>query len=369
MCFTVNSSKKESQELRKITSCSDFKTTLRTLLESNSLTDEEKIRKDLGERVYQRMVNHVTEIKVFDPEEPTKPYFSFINCIANAMFGTAPYKEILNECLHVVMDFSVCSGKNVKVCAFLFNLFIQVVDLSNESIEKALMRSILQMNDLLEQSRVWSDQERVGFEVREKFSQFLFAIDGILVNLFNREKKLENKLVADKLLKLYVKLYKMFQNKTNIEAKTDITEFKLILQAIELSMSIFENDKVYLVKSLISYWPTAKPFQVEAIKTFMSVCQKLLKSKDRDKIENVLLKKLNELLLNSNSLMFSEAHKQLKELKTFWLSKCSEEQKQLFVRREYNMKEENDSRVESSRRRENKLNTNGQITITIEKTT
>ena len=80
--------------------------------------------------------------------------------------------------------------------------------------------------------------------------------------------------LASRFVKFYIKLYKMLHNKIVIDSVEDLSEFKSILQTFELSMSVFKPSKIFLIKNMIRFWPTAYNYQVEVIKTFIGVCKR-----------------------------------------------------------------------------------------------
>ena len=306
-------------------------------------------------------INHITNLKPFEQfnlgtSAEKKLYSDFIICIVSAIFNASPHKKIIDESLSEILKNTSRSGKISENCKFLFRKIVRLVDVRNDSIENALLKSLEQMNDLLELSQMFK-VEKAQVEISGSFKTWLLTVSSVLTVVNDREKVLTNHFLAAKLLKFYLKLYKMFQKKTHVEEGKDMYAFELILLTFELLMFDFVIDKTFLVKSLINYWPTSKKFQVETIKTFKLVCDNL-KSEEIKKVENVLLKKLNEIFLNSNSLIFHHALKSFEDsqIESFWLSKCSEDQQQLFRSREIEDFDEEINKKESSKRRKNKLN-------------
>ena len=336
----------ETREAITIHCFSDFPKILNDLLDSNVLDDHEAVMKDIenderfrsmqfllgkfnkGQKVNERQLCH-SAVRASRPDLSTKDmllYISLVVSLTYARHGSLPHKEIMNNLIDEVMNFRKVPGKNGETCKFLFQIIVQFVDLDMETYESLINISLQEMSELLEISKL-KNTEKSKMEIRKDFNWWLKTTSFVLIHLKSREEALVNFERTSVFVKFYLKLYKMFKNKTYIEATEDLCEFKLIVLTIERMCFVFEFQSKLIVKHLINHWPTSFICQKEVISTFMRICNNL---NDIEKLglKEILVKKLNDLFLYSHEKVFSVAYAAIQKecpfLKKFWSSQLSE---------------------------------------------
>ena len=181
---------------------------------------------------------------------------------------------------------------------FLLVCGFSVLELENETMENVLMKSVMQMDELLQLSDLPGSPTADG-DLKHELKSWLIAIKLIIFKLVRQKKVLKNEQIARYFAKFYIKLYKMFRNNTSVESETDFSEFQSVLGTLENSTHVFRSQKLFVVRNFIRYFPTSYQYQGEAITCFMCMC-KHLKFDEQEKLERVLMQKFRDLLLYSD---------------------------------------------------------------------
>ena len=316
----------ESEEMKTITSSSDFIETFKYLLDSQVENKYKVLEQHLNDRAllsFTKKGFKLSYVKSSCKHVSTSiftSYFSLIICISHASRGTSPYREIVEDSLIELIKLTTYSN---EICQFLYIRIIDLVLIKDEILERSLMNSVMQMNELLELFQIKKSLKDFD-EYKTSFTTWLSTIISVLRYLKLHIFKVKNGSIGIFFVTFYIKLYKMFKNKTFIEADKDITEFQKVLETLELSMFVFKLQRMFLLKKLIDHWPKSYQFQIEVIKYFVQI-SRYLNDEEQNSIKEKLRRKFNELLLHSNLAIFEVAYKEFKKFRNnfFWYSEKS----------------------------------------------
>ena len=315
-----------------------FLKTFKELLDSEILTNYYAFEKDLDSCVSSIISKSYSKINEFNPKNSAlfkeikgistnnkMLYCSFVTAISYAVLGVSPYKEAVNAAKRRISK-KCKSRKQRQTCNLLVSKIMQLNDkYKSETLGQWVTNSVNNLDELIELS-YFNTFVKTTEDVEMECISLLTTINKNLLMLWKQNMFLDDSYVAGYFVKFYLKLYKMFQKNTVIEADTDLIFYKQILQTLELSFSVFKCQKELLIKGLFKYWPkNSYLHQVTAIEYFIRIC-KTLDDQENIDFEKVLFKKFDDLFLNSSTSIFAFAFGQSTGLRTIdhWLSKCSD---------------------------------------------
>ena len=354
---------KANIDFEKVTSAAHFQRVLKELLHSKILSDHERVVKDLDYGIlkftknnsFNLSVKKARKLKKTFSDDVIKKYISFISCMIAAGQGISPYKEFVGDSLNAIVN--LCSGESARTCWFLFLKAVENVDVETETVEKALMSSVVKMNEVLELPEL-KNVEKAKQEMTEELNEWIKTINSVLAHLERHNKVLTGVNVKNRVVKFHLNLYKMFKYRTEVEFTKDVSVLKGVLRTIDLLMSVVPSSRVFIIKNLISSWPTSYRYQAEAIETFMGACA-TLNGQEQNDLRSEVAEKLNELLLRSKSEIFLVACREFSVLPKdfFWLSNCSGDQKRLFLMKRISLRNKLVKRKECQEKRREKIKT------------
>ena len=237
---------------------------------------------------------------------------------------------ILEESLDYFIKLTRHYGKTAVICKYLLTMIIKIVDTDNDTLGDVLIKSVVEMNALLDIKDL-KLTEKGRNEIKEQFTAWLTTINSILTISRKRMKVLTDTQKAKKFVKFYLKLYKMFQDKTCIEAEKDLSAAKQILQTLESASFVFTSERKLLVKRMVDYWPTSVSYQEQTIECFLHICSKL-SVQEQNYLKKVLKKQFNRLFLDSELyeryIAYGYSRNFIRD--TVWYSELSVSQGELF---------------------------------------
>ena len=306
----VNEKGESSQQNQRTPNCStDFVKVIKYLIEKGILENHVAVKKDIYSCISN--LKETSPRNSFDGESSAvyhskdktekravDSYGNFIYCISQAIINVSSYKEIVEDSLEEIIKLTNSHG---ETCHSLFQNIVEHVDISSEKLETAIMKSVEQMDEILELSNFNNIKNQTvnSYNILEEFTAWLVTINRVLDLTNKRKKVLENQKISRYFVKFYLKLFKMLQSNTIIEAEQDLWKLIQVLQTLELSTHVFRSQKVFVVKRFLRYWPFSYQFQEEVINTFMNICENFV-LEEQNELEVLVEGKLNELLMNSN---------------------------------------------------------------------
>ena len=208
---------------KKTTNCStNFVKDIKDLIENGILKNHSAVKQDINSCIANLKLKDSSKKNSFDAKSSTvyqskdkttkhevERYNNFIYCISQAILNVSPYKEKVEDSLEVIITLSSSHG---ETCHYLFQNIVAHVDISNDKLETALMKSVDQMEEILELSKFNNVQLETGKfnNVLEEFTAWLITIIRVLDVTNKRKKVLENEKISRYFVKFYLKLFKMF---------------------------------------------------------------------------------------------------------------------------------------------------------------
>ena len=343
------------------------------LLENEILTSFTEVETDLDSCVSSIVSNNYALSKDFDPKDSAvfsktkidyrksikKKYCSFITTVSYAVLGVSPCKEVVDHANSRILKY--CKTRTARqICNLLLSKLMELKDAHRgETFAKCVMSSVNELEELVELSSINSFENS-----KEKFKKecklVLKTINTVISELSRQNKFLSDTRVANHFVKFFLKLYKTFQCKSNLEADADFFEFEQIVQTLDASVFVFRSQKLLIIKSFILYWPRySYNYKTAAIDSFVRICKRL-DCQESNALEKVIFKKFSDLFLKSNNAIFHIAFQKCLSLATkkinyFWHSKCSQEQRKIFEERLVNLKDRQNNYSKSKMRQVNKI--------------
>ena len=269
--------------------------------------------------------------------ERIKNYCSFIVCVSLAVLNVSPFIEIVGKGLRETTDL----GSNSSL-AFFFRNIISNMFFGNT-------RTTLEMQKIPEKNfKLYFLKDMI--EIHHKINlrthykdrtQYLEAFDSGLQEILSRMKVLaslkkkffvEKSKSAERFVYYLFDLYREFQLKTWIEYEDEEDVFALLLKALQSTCFLLKFNRAEIVSKLIKYWPKSYAYQIKVIPVFMKLC-KDLSSDEQKSLKNQLIKKFDELLLYSQSIVFEKALFESKALSVNFVgfNNCSGKNKGTYV--------------------------------------
>ena len=301
-----------------INSSSDFQKNLKDLLDNQLLNDCKAVDKDINKDIVrcQRLVSLgvFDTMKYYFPNyyEVLKPkkdlctkfnrfeeyrnirklYCNFIGCFSFSAVKGDIYDLFLVESLDYIIEHH---GKTAEICKYLLHKIIDIVDTDYDTLENVLVKSLAEMNCLLKDLKLTTKGRD---DIKKQFIAWLNKINSILMRSRKQQQVLTSSQKAKKFVKFYLKLYRMFQNKTYIEDFVDVSAAKQILQTLVSASFVFISERKLLVKRMVDYWPTSVSYQEQTIKCFLHICSNLSVQEQID-LKKILKNQFKMLFLDS----------------------------------------------------------------------
>ena len=254
------------------------------------------------------------ECKVDSNVKKTKRYCSFIVSITFATLNIFPFTKVMKN---ISLQYMIILASNkyvglafqITLLRFLFKGDKMSNGLPEKSFKTFLLNNIVELHDMLNLKGFWKNKNQ-----RLDCSKTGFTDLKIRLKILSENKCFVGKSKCfERFIYYIVDLYREFQVKTLVEIKEDYLAFTLFLEVLEHTFLVFKYQRVEIVSKLIKYWPTCYKYQCPVIKVFMKFCKEL-NTDEQKAVEKLVVKKFDDLFLNSQCELFQVACSESKEL-------------------------------------------------------